>query len=218
MFEEEMGLDGVDYIMSIYIHEESEREVSLLIIDPTKSSTFEAPSSTTTTTILKTKEGYIITIGDLIEAREDFTNKLQSLFEGVIKNDYSAKDDTLLPNKVEMSNYLRSNLESSGFDGSNLNIVFTYISPQVMSIGYNEKSNINTNLGTCSVINIKNIDTNEEGNNLRFINGQVGHIVFDCDEAIENDKFIDSSFTIFLTDSQLGTIVPNNITVRLNWN
>lgn len=60
-----------------------------------------------------------------------------------------------------MSNNLSGNPSDSVFDKTNLNIVFTYVGDQRQSIGYNEETNMKTDLGTCSAINIKNVNSSK---------------------------------------------------------
>ncbi|MFT4243992.1 MAG: hypothetical protein ACMXYB_00875 [Candidatus Woesearchaeota archaeon] len=93
---------------------------------------------------------------------------------------------SLLPNQLELSNNLRA--EATDMVGSaasdQVQIVFTYLGARSSTIDPNDALiALDVGGGTCTATEVTNIDTGATetpGNEVSFINGQLGLMTFEC--------------------------------------
>lgn len=127
---------------------------------------------------------------------------------------------SLLPNKIDLNNNIMADSSRSSFDGTNLNIAFTYVGAGKSEI-YGSKSVVIDNDGThCDFQNLRNVDIGEEGNEVSFLNGQTGVITFNCNDFDRGSFFskkdnFEASLKISLNDSRTESETFSEGNIRL---
>lgn len=214
--EKNFEIENTNYSFVVYINEENNNEVTLLIVEPTGSNSFGNEASKPFTTLLKTKEGYLILIEGRIVEREEFSSKFQSLFDGINKVN-TLPEGSFLSNIVDFSNPFVGIPHASFFNESELTLMFRYDGAISQTLFFSNQTNIISNNGICNPINIKNVDINVDGNNIQFLNGHRGIILFSCDEKIKSQKYIDSSFKIGHKNQRIQETFLTEVRVRFAW-
>jgi len=137
---------------------------------------------------------------------------------------------SLLPNRLDLNNNLRADatqmVASAG--SSRVSIVFSYVGSRASQINASLaklKSDLNfecKETGTEDVI-VTNLDTNGEGNssgpiqNVKFINGQLGLIVFTCpsNSNLINGDTLEGTITIPVENIRTGLQVTSRGRLRI---
>jgi hypothetical protein len=223
IIESDFGLKLTNYVVAIYTHGETLNEVTVMIINPSNSKSFNIPGSSSMSTILETEEGYIIVIEELLQGREDFTKKFQSLFSGISKKSYSPKSDTFFHKRVNFSTNLFSGYLINSYvslKDNSVYISFNYIGSKKIFIN-SKNLKLTTNDGkSCNIQwvrnkdSMNNFDSNE--NNPLFLSGDSGTISFKCpDLNMKYGDILKGNISIGITNSSKQNLIEHNGSFKL---
>lgn len=135
---------------------------------------------------------------------------------GIVAYNYT-NFDSMLPNKVELSNNLRADTVSSMYDSSinEFELVFRYNGAKRANINLNKSELITIDGNSCEPIYLKNLDVDSTQSSLViFLNGQDGIIKFYCPNYDNKKDFFEGTVNISLVYSTTSLEVPSTGNIR----
>jgi hypothetical protein len=230
-YEEEMELNTGEYIFVSYLHEESGRELTLTLVDSKVADKFIDVGHTGSTKVLVTKEGHLIWIQSSI-ITEDFIDLYIKKFTEVSRREKVKLDEKIMYDKIDiLTQSLRGDLSESKIYSKNfsndtlknqIHIGFTYFGGNAGDINTKNLVLKTITNDSCPAIEVKNIKNEKSGinENITFLSGNSGLIIFDCSSINQNSGLIssevfDGEISIGVTNSRSPTLNKNKGKVRL---